>query len=32
MENSRVGSLWVNEEYIAAQVVANVTNAQNQTE
>ena len=32
MEASRVWSLWVNEEYIACQVRANVTNGTNQTE
>lgn len=29
MEGSRVSSLWVNEEYIACQVKANVTNSTN---
>jgi hypothetical protein len=32
MEGSRVSSLWVNEEYIACQLKANVTNSTNQTE
>jgi len=32
MEGSKVSSLWVNEEYIACQVKANVTNGTNQTE
>ena len=32
MEGSRVSSIWVNEEYIACQLRANVTNSTNQTE
>lgn len=32
MENSQVTDVWVNEEYIACQLKANVTNSTNQTE
>jgi hypothetical protein len=32
MESSNVWAVWVNEEYIACQVRANVTNGTNQTE
>ncbi len=32
MEGSNVTALWVNEEYIACQVIANVINSSNQTE
>jgi hypothetical protein len=32
MEGSQVSSLWVSEEYVVAQVRANVTNSQNLTE
>lgn len=31
MEGSHVSSLWVTEEYVVAQIRANVTNIQNQT-